>query len=133
MYIGSFSRMKSFTKAGRLSVILKLELPCIKDAAEFESIAAESFNSLYLSLADAYQAFASKIAQDCSEGDNAPSTVNVSFKNVTDEYMEKNKKKLKSVNLPLVIKRRARINRGGNIAAKEHIDVFDFESGIIIK
>lgn len=133
MYISSFSRMKSFCKAGRLSAILKLELPHIKDAAEYESNSVDSFNSFYLSLADAYQGLAAKIAEDFNEGSNPPSTLSVSFVNVTNEYKEKNIKKLKSVREPLVIKRRVRINRAGNITTNEYIDVFDFDGGIFIK
>ena len=133
MYISSFSRMKSFCKAGRLSVILKLELPHIKDAAEYESNSADSFNSFYLSLADAYQGLAAKTAEDFNEGSNPPSTLSVSFVNVSDEYKVKNIKKLKSVKEPLVIKRRVRINRAGNITTKDFIDVFDYAGGFFIK
>lgn len=132
MYISSFSRMKSFCKAGRLSVILKLELPHIKDAAEYESNSVDSFNNFYLSLADAYQGLAAKTAEDFNEGSNPPSTLSVSFVNVTNEYKEKNIKKLKSVKEPLVIKRRVRINRAGNITTNEYIDVFDFDGGIFV-
>ncbi len=133
MYICSFSRMKSFCKSGRLASILKLELPHIKDTEEVGSDSADRFNSFYSSLADTYQILASRIAEDAHEGNNLPSTLSVSFANATDEYKEQNAKKLKSVKLPLVIKRRVRINRAGNITVKEYIDLFDLNWGFFVK
>lgn len=125
--------MKSFCKAGRLASVLKLELPQIKESADEESRTAMRFNEFYLSLAEAYQALAGKIADSADGGVNQPVSVSVSYRNATEEYKEKNIKRLKSVKKPLVIKRNVRINRAGNITAKECTDVFDCDGGFFVK
>ena len=125
--------MKSFCKAGRLASVLKLELPQIKESADEESGAALRFNKFYLSVAEAYQALAGKIADSAADGVNQPVRVSVSYRNATNEYKEQNEKRHKSPENTLVIQRFVRINPGGSIKTKEYTDVFDCDGGFFVK
>ena len=134
MKIASFSRMKSFRKSGRLSVILKLTLPELRqDFDEADSGRIDTFNSFYILLAESYQTAAGKIGVDESVFIQRPLMLNVGFEVITDDYLSKNAKLIKKCCEPVVIKRYVRKNRNGEITVRESVDVFDLKHGIFIK
>ena len=134
MEIAYFSRLKSFRKSGRLSVILKLTLPELRrDLDETDLGRIDAFNSFYISLAETYQTAAGKIEVDESVLAQRPLMLNVGFEEITGDYLSKNAKLIKKCCEPVVIKRYVRKNRNGEITVRENVDVFDLKHGIFIK
>lgn len=134
MKVFSFSRMKSFRKSGRLSVIIKLTLPELRVTSEDGVLSgADVFNSFYISLAESYQIAAGKIEIDEYMLGQRPITISIGFEDITDEYLSRNSKLIKKCHQPIVVKRYARKNRNGEITVKENVDIFDLEMGIFIK
>ena len=118
--------MKSFRKDGRIASFLKLSLPRIVEQGE----GSVRFNEFYLSLAEAYQALASKIAERGSPG-KTPTSVSVSFADITGEKSPRGKRERRK-NI-IFIRRTAIINGGGEVKKREWTDAFDADGGFFIK
>lgn len=128
MNILSFSRMKSYRKNGRIAIVLKLTLPRLDGEGE----ANKAFNDFYYALAEKYDLSIadSKIT---SENIKRPITVNVTFRDITDEYLASHRRyKSKSAEIK-VIKRLTRINSEGQTRSAEHTDVYSLKMGAFIK
>ena len=118
--------MKSFRKDGRIASFLKLSLPRIVEQGEV----SVRFNEFYLSLAEAYQALASKIAEGGSPR-GIPTSVSVSFADITGEKSPRGKRERRK-NI-IFIRRTAIINGGGEVKKREWTDAFDADGGFFIK
>ena len=120
----SFSRMRSYRKNNRTSVVLKLVLPRSHDGEE------ERFNSFYLSLAECYLDFAEKLSDSIPLG-TQPTVISVNFE-ISEELpdgrlYEKNKENI------VVIRRTHRIRCAEHVTVGEFLDFYDTKRGIFIK
>lgn len=120
----SFSRMRSYRKNNRTSVVLKLVLPRSHDGEE------ERFNSFYLSLAECYLAFAEKLSDSIPPG-TQPTVISVNFE-ISEELpdgrlYEKNKENI------VVIRRTHRIRCGARVTVGEFLDFYDTKRSVFIK
>lgn len=93
----------------------------------------EEFNSFYSELAERYQRAAEQMPCSDAAQIGRPITVTVDFSDATAEYMKSNPRLSKRCQTPVVIKRRVRINRGGQIRTVEQTDVFDIVVGVFLK
>lgn len=117
MEILSFSRMKACRKDGKIVAVLKLRLPRI----EGDDVKRDSFNSLYLGLAEAYSLAASKI--DLKDAAYVrPVSVYIDFEVVGGTAAEL-----------LTVRRRVSINEDGKIKRTEKDDVYDLSRGIFVR
>ena len=131
MKITNFSRMKAYRNDGRLSVILKLSLPILKQENEAEEAKVSAFNSFYLALAERYLSLVSaSTLGDREMGSVASVTVGY---DIDAADLGRYKKAIQKCRDPIVIRRYVRINSSSTIKQSACIDIYDASLGVFVK
>lgn len=119
MEISSFSRMRSYRKDGYTSALLKLVLPCAKEAEE-------AFDVFYTDLAECYALVAEKLSDEAQSG-RAPVVISVDFQLLTQTPDDSIGESV------IAIKRIHRIRRGDKHTDGAFVDYFDEKRKIFVK
>ena len=128
MNITSFSKMKCYRKNGRISVILKLRLPCDSDLLNRHP----DFNSFYEQLSEQYLLLLEKAYLNVESGAR-PAVVKVDYRVITDEFFANHPKLAKRYPRLTAVRRNTLISINGSSGEKECVDLYDEESRLFIK
>ena len=123
MKISSFSRMRIYRANGRAAVVFRLTLP----TAEGEGEAERALRDFYSSLSEAYFEGAALLASLCEGVKDAPVSARVDFCEQSADYTER------YCGTVTAIRRTLKIKARGVSRFYEFLDLFDSESGLLIK